>query len=160
MEYIAYLHKDRKSDFGVSFPDFPGCVTAGKTLEEARRMAVEALALHIRGRAEDDEAIPEPSTIDDVADDSAMKGAVAFLVSVDLEKTVRVNITARESQIDAIDRRAEEAGMTRSAYMVQSALGRSLKKRPKRRAQGQAIIKSLTLLRKGRGPRVPARRGR
>jgi len=36
MEYIAYLHKDRKSDLGVSFPDFPMCVTAGKTLEEAR----------------------------------------------------------------------------------------------------------------------------
>ena len=49
MEYIAYLHKDSKSDFGVSFPDFPGCVSAGKTLEEARRMAEEALALHIEG---------------------------------------------------------------------------------------------------------------
>jgi predicted RNase H-like HicB family nuclease len=47
MEYIAYLHKDRDSDFRVSFSDFPGCVTAGKTLEEARRMAAEALALHI-----------------------------------------------------------------------------------------------------------------
>jgi len=65
MEYIAYLHKDSKSDFGVSFPDLPGCVRAGKTLEEARRMAVEALALHIRGMAEDGEAIPEPSTTDD-----------------------------------------------------------------------------------------------
>ena len=103
MEYIAYLHKDGKSDFGISFPDFPGCLTAGKTLEEARRMAAEALALHIRGMAEDGEAIPEPSTIDDVATDPAMKGAVAFLVSADLEKTVRVNITARESQIDAVE---------------------------------------------------------
>jgi predicted RNase H-like HicB family nuclease len=45
MEYIAYLHKDGNSDFGVSFPDFPGCVTAGKTLEEARQMATEALAM-------------------------------------------------------------------------------------------------------------------
>jgi predicted RNase H-like HicB family nuclease len=129
MEYIAYLHKDSKSDFGVSFPDFPGCVTAGKTLEEARRMAEEALALHIGGMAEDGEAIPEPSTIDDVAEDPAMKGAVAFLVSVDLGKTVRVNITAQESQINAIDRRAGEVGLTRSAYMVQSALGRHLTKR-------------------------------
>jgi predicted RNase H-like HicB family nuclease len=129
MEYIAYLHKDRKSDFGVSFPDFPGCVTAGKTLEEARRMAVEALALHIQGMAEDGEAIPEPSTIDDVVDDPAMKGAVAFLVSVGLEKTVRVNITARESQVEAIDQRAGAAGMTRSAYMVQAALGRGLHKK-------------------------------
>jgi len=88
MQYIAYLHhKDRRSDFGVSFPDFPGCVTAGKTLEDARRMAAEALVLHIAGMAEDGAAIPRPSTIDDVADDPAMKGAVAFLVSVDLEKT-------------------------------------------------------------------------
>jgi predicted RNase H-like HicB family nuclease len=47
MGYIAYLHKDKGSDFGVSFPDFPGCITAGRNLEEARRMAVEALAMHI-----------------------------------------------------------------------------------------------------------------
>jgi predicted RNase H-like HicB family nuclease len=138
MEYIAYLHKDRKSDFGVSFPDFPGCVTAGKTLEEARRMAPEALALHLQGMAEDGETIPEPSTLDDVADDPAIKGAVAFLVSVGLDKTVRVNITARESQIEAIDQRAVEKGMTRSAYMVQAAVGRSLrKKRSGRRKDGK-----------------------
>jgi hypothetical protein len=36
MEYIAYLHKDRDSDCGVSFPDFPGCITAGKTLGHDR----------------------------------------------------------------------------------------------------------------------------
>lgn len=122
MEYIAYLHKDRKSDFGVSFPDFPGCVTAGKTLDEARRTAAEALSLHIEGMVEDGEPIPEPSTIDDVTDDPAMMGAVAFLVSVGLDKTVRLNITARESQVAAIDQKAEEAGMTRSAYMVRAAL--------------------------------------
>ena len=116
MEYIAYLHKDRKSDFGVSFPDFPGCITAGKTLEESRRNAEDALALHITGMIEDGEAIPEPSTLDDIADDPAIKDAVAILVNVDSEKRVRVNITARESQIDRIDRLAEEAGMTRSAY--------------------------------------------
>jgi predicted RNase H-like HicB family nuclease len=64
MEYIAYLHKDRKSDFGVSFPDFPGCVTAGKTLDEARRLASEALRLHIVGMIENGETIPEPSVLD------------------------------------------------------------------------------------------------
>lgn len=122
MDYIAYLHKDRKSDFGVSFPDFPGCITAGKTLEESRRNAEEALALHISGIIEDGETIPEPSTLDDIAEDPAMKNAVAILVNVDSEKRVRVNITARESQIDRIDRLAEEAGMTRSAYFVQAAL--------------------------------------
>jgi predicted RNase H-like HicB family nuclease len=123
MEYIAYLHKDPKSDFGVSFPDFPGCVTAGKTLEEARQMAVEALTLHMEGMAEDGEPIPEPSTLDDVAEDPGMKGALAFLVSVGLDKTVRLNITVRESQIAEIDQKANDAGMTRSEFMVRAALG-------------------------------------
>lgn len=126
MEYIAYLHKDKKSDYGVSFPDFPGCITAGSTLEEARRMAGEALSFHIKGMQEDGEGIPEPSTLDDLQNDPAMKGAVAFLVEVTPpEKTVRINITARESQIAEIDRRADAAKLSRSAYMVNRALGRS-----------------------------------
>ena len=124
MEYIAYLHKDRKSDYGVSFPDFPGCITAGNTLEEARRMAVEALTFHIEGITEDGEAIPQPSSLDQLAMDPAMKGAVAFLVTVDItEKSERFNITARKSQMDEIDRRAKRSGMTRSSYIVAAALG-------------------------------------
>jgi len=123
MEYIAYLHKDKNSDFGVSFPDFPGCITAGRTLEEARHLAAEALTLHIAGMLEDGDALPEASTLDELADDPEMENAVAFLVSAETpEKTVRVNITARESQIEAIDRLARERGMTRSAYMVQSSI--------------------------------------
>jgi predicted RNase H-like HicB family nuclease len=125
MEYIAYLHKDAKSDYGVSFPDFPGCVTAGSTLEEARSMAAEALSLHVAGMVEDGEAIPAPSTLDDLRSDPAMKGAVAFLVAVkEPERTVRINITARESQIHEIDARARTLGLTRSAYMVTRSLGR------------------------------------
>lgn len=126
MDYIAYLHKDRDSDFGVSFPDFPGCVTAGKTLEEARQMAAEALALHIAGMIEDGEAVPAPSNLDTLGNDPNMRGAVAVLVSVQpaVEKTVRINITARESQLEAIDQLAGKAGLTRSAYMVQSSLKR------------------------------------
>jgi predicted RNase H-like HicB family nuclease len=132
MDYIAYLHKDRNSDFGVSFPDFPGCITAAKTLEEAHHMAKEALALHIAGMIEDGEPIPQPSPLDALAHDPMRKGAVAFLVpgQPEAEKTVRVNITAREKQIAEIDRLAAKAGLTRSAYMVQSALQRHPKARP------------------------------
>lgn len=134
MEYIAYLHQDKGSDSSVSFPDFPGCITAGRTLEEARQLAVEALTMHVAGMIEDGEALPEPSTLDALRRDPAMKGAVAFLVSAEAPaKTVRVNITARESQIEAIDRLARRAGMTRSAYMVQSSV-RSLPTAAARRA--------------------------
>lgn len=127
MDYIAYLHKDRNSDFGVSFPDFPGCITAGTTLDEAHRLAAEALAFHIAGMIDDGDKIPSPSSLDELATDPARKGAVAFLVHFDppTGKTVRVNITAREQQIELIDQLAGEAGMTRSAYMVYTALKRS-----------------------------------
>jgi predicted RNase H-like HicB family nuclease len=67
--YIALLRKDPTSDYGVEFPDFPGCVTAGTDLEDARRMAAEALSLHVEGIVEDDEPLPEPSSLDAVMKD-------------------------------------------------------------------------------------------
>jgi len=142
MEYIAYLHQDRdkvrNSDYGVSFPDFPGCITAGKTLEEASRMAAEALALHIQGMIEDGDAVPEPSTVDDVAADAAKRRAIAFLVNVDApDATVRVNITARESQLAKIDALAEAAGLTRSGYMVRAAIGAAVVEKKRTRVQGK-----------------------
>lgn len=146
MDYIAYLHKDRKSDIGVSFPDFPGCVTAGGSLEEARHNAEQALGLHIAGMQEDGDAIPKPSTLDDIANDPARKDAVAFLVSAQPDVTERINITAPRSQIREIDRRAEQAGQSRSAFIVQSIMGRKPKlKRPdkveKSRKFRQDIVK-------------------
>jgi predicted RNase H-like HicB family nuclease len=123
MDYIAFLHKDRKSDYGVSFPDFPGCITAGKTLEEAHQNAVDALTLHMEGMWEDGESIPRPSPLESLEKQSGRSGALLLLVNIPVdEKTVRVNITARKSQIDTIDRLAESAGLTRSAYIVRSAM--------------------------------------
>jgi hypothetical protein len=72
---------------------------------------------------EDGETLPQPSTLDDLRNDPAMKGAVAFLAEVAVpEKTVRFNITARESQLLEIDGRARAERLTRSAYMVHSSL--------------------------------------
>ncbi|MGB0514703.1 MAG: amidohydrolase family protein, partial [Wenzhouxiangellaceae bacterium] len=44
--YFAYLRKDPGSGYGVEFPDLPGCVTAGRTLDEARAVVAAA---HARG---------------------------------------------------------------------------------------------------------------
>ena len=63
--YIGLIHKDADSHFGVSFPDFPGVITAGTSLDDARAMAEEALTFHIGGLVEDGEAIPEPSDLED-----------------------------------------------------------------------------------------------
>ena len=83
--YIAWLRKEAASDYGGDFPDFPGCVTAGKTLEEARRMAAEALQLHIAGMREDRAAIPNPSTLGSIMADPENREAEAFLVEVATE---------------------------------------------------------------------------
>ncbi len=80
--YIAFLHKDSDSDFGVSFPDFPGCVTAGTTLDEARQLAGEALALHIEGMNEDGETIPAPSSLDEVMELPEAVDAVVLVVNI------------------------------------------------------------------------------
>jgi predicted RNase H-like HicB family nuclease len=121
--YIALLRKDPDSDFGVDFPDFPGCITAGSTLEEARAMAEEALAFHIEGMIEDGDPIPAPSSLDEIMADSHNTGAVAFLVAVpeSTPKIVRVNITVPEPDLRAIDTFASSHGLTRSGLLVEAA---------------------------------------
>jgi predicted RNase H-like HicB family nuclease len=78
--YIGIVHKDADSDFSVWFPDFPGCVSAGRDLPELHRMAGEALAFHVEGMLEDGEKIPEPSTLETVMLDPDTRDGVSILV--------------------------------------------------------------------------------
>ena len=41
--YIAIVEEEEGKAFGVWFPDFPGCFSAGDTLDEAMLNAAEAL---------------------------------------------------------------------------------------------------------------------
>lgn len=121
--YIALIHKEADSDFGVSFPDFAGIATAGTTLDDARAMAEEALVFHIEGLVADGEAIPEPSSLETVMADPENRDGVAILVPVKTEtrKAVRVNVTLPEDVLEQIDRYAEAHGYTRSGFLAQAA---------------------------------------
>ena len=122
--YIAVIHKEPQSDFGVSFPDFPGCITAGSTIDEARDMAHEALALHIKEMLADGDIIPTPSTLENIMADPDYSDAAAFLVvtvSEEKNRTVRVNITVPEDILRQIDVVAKEHGMSRSSFLVTAA---------------------------------------
>jgi predicted RNase H-like HicB family nuclease len=44
VHYIALIHKDADSAYGVSFPDLPGVIAAGNTLDDAIAEASAALA--------------------------------------------------------------------------------------------------------------------
>jgi predicted RNase H-like HicB family nuclease len=42
--YVALVHKDQGTSYGVSFPDLPGCISAGDTMDEALANGADALA--------------------------------------------------------------------------------------------------------------------
>ena len=121
--YIGLIHKEADSDFGVSFPDFPGVVTAGTSLDDARGMAEEALAFHVDGLVEDGEAIPEPSSLEEVMADKDNLTGVAILVALktDSTKVVRVNVTIPEDVLHQIDQYAERHGYSRSGFLTAAA---------------------------------------
>ena len=123
-DYIALIHKDPESDYGVSFPDFPGCISAGKTIDEAKDMAKEALAGHIQTMLDYGDKIPESSRLEDLMADPENIDAVAFLVVAVPDpkpKSVRVNITVPESTLREIDALAKKRGMSRSSFLVHAA---------------------------------------
>jgi predicted RNase H-like HicB family nuclease len=121
--YIGVIHKDADSNYGVSFPDLPGCISAGATLDEARAMATEALALHLKGLADDGEAVPDPTSLEVIMSDPDNRDGVAVLIAAPLPaaRTVRINITLPSDVLDEIDEFAEREGFTRSGMLVQAA---------------------------------------
>jgi predicted RNase H-like HicB family nuclease len=80
--YVGLIRRDIESDYGASFPDFPGLATAAKTFEEARAMAEEALSFHIDGLIEDSEMVPEPSSLQQIMSDPENRDGVIILVAV------------------------------------------------------------------------------
>jgi predicted RNase H-like HicB family nuclease len=69
--YIALVHKDEGTSYGVSFPDVPGCIAAGDTFEEAVALAAEALAGHLALMRADGDPIPAPRSYDQLKHDQS-----------------------------------------------------------------------------------------
>ncbi len=67
--YVALVHKDDGTSYGVSFPDVPGCVSAGDTFEEAVANASEALAGHFAAMRADRETVPSPRSFEELKRD-------------------------------------------------------------------------------------------
>lgn len=79
-QYVGLIQKEGASDYGVSFPDFPGVVTAGASLDEAGKLAEEALAFHVAGLIEDGEAVPEPTSLEKVTADADRRVLTTIMV--------------------------------------------------------------------------------
>jgi predicted RNase H-like HicB family nuclease len=120
--YVALMRKDPDSDHSVDFPDFPGCVTAGATVDEAVAMAEEALRGHAGLMIELGQPLPAPTPIERIRAEPENRDAIPFLVSIQLpSKAVRVNVTLDEGLLKTVDRAAARLGYTRSGFLAEAA---------------------------------------
>ncbi len=79
--YIALIHKEADSCYGVSFPDVPGVTTAADSLDEALQKASEVLEFAAEDwREHTGRAFPQPRTIDDLRADPAFQDDAADAV--------------------------------------------------------------------------------
>jgi predicted RNase H-like HicB family nuclease len=69
-------------DYSAMVPDLPGCVAAGDTVEEARRLIAEAIHLHIDMMRRSGEKVPEPARIVDLNIDQLEDGELCTWVEV------------------------------------------------------------------------------
>jgi len=61
MKYAVIIEKGEKG-YGAYVPDLPGCIAAGDTKEEVKKLIHEAIEFHIEGLREDGEQIPQPAS--------------------------------------------------------------------------------------------------
>ena len=119
--YIALLRKEADSDYGVEFPDLPGCITAGASLDEAAAMAREALDFHLDGLAAEGRPRPKASALADILAMAESGGALPVLVPAAKLKgrAMRVSVTIEEHLLAEIDAEAGPGG--RSGFLAQAA---------------------------------------
>ena len=125
MTYVALLHKATKksASYGVIFPDFPGCVSSGKTVDEALKNAREGIVFHMEGMLENGEPLPSPTPLEQILSDPAYKDATACLIHLvpTTGKLQRVNISIDVALLAEIDHAAEMLGKNRSEFFSESA---------------------------------------
>jgi predicted RNase H-like HicB family nuclease len=121
--YIALVHKDPDSSFGVQFPDVPGCFSAADKMDDLISNASEALSLWA-----EDEVPPKPRNHEELLADKDITDELAtgaFLISVPLvsndTRVVSANISLERGMLKAIDAAAKRRKLTRSAFLAQAA---------------------------------------
>ena len=122
MLYPVYVHKDKGSAYGLTFPDFPGCFSAADRLGDLPRMAQEAVEVHFEG---EELEIPQPSVPEQWARDKRFTGGYWMLVEIDLSRVssqpMRLNISLPEQLVKRIDAYAKTHHLSRSGFLAKAA---------------------------------------
>ncbi len=112
---------DREGDlYGITFPDFPGCVSSAANADEVCKAGIEALTGHVALMAEDGDIISEPSSLEDIVHDDDEDIVTVVLVEIPIPgRKKRINVTLDENLISEIDRHAPN----RSRFLEDAARG-------------------------------------
>lgn len=125
--YPAVLEHGAKNTFAVWLPDFPDCVAAGLTREEAIEKAELLVAQKADTLAERELGLPEPTPLEKIEMPKGSRFIAFFLIGVEPpDPSERVNIYLPKSLIARADKRATELGMSRSSFFgfaVSTAIG-------------------------------------
>ena len=63
MRYPVVFEQSSDGSYSAYPPDLPGCGVVGNSLDEARKLITEAIAMHLSGLREDGLEIPAPSVV-------------------------------------------------------------------------------------------------
>ena len=123
MAHVVALIHGEAGAYGVSFPDFPGATSGGRTIDEVVSRAHEGLASHVEALIEVGLPVPGLRTIETLRADPHFADAVlVVLLSVDLPgRSKRFNISMDESLMNRIDASAAALGETRSGFLASAA---------------------------------------
>lgn len=122
--YYPAIVERGNDNFGVYFPDLPGCVSVGDTIQEAALGAEEALNGHLAVSAQHGDVIPDPSELDAIEPAEGSVEVGRILVRGERPgKAVRVQITLEEGLLARIDRKADN----RSRFLADAAVAKLAK---------------------------------
>ena len=116
LRYTA-LVDGREGAYGVVFPDLPGCVAMGYTVEDALINAEDALRDYTLDADQDGESLPEPSPFQSIDVPKGSQLVSMPLIRVSGRK-VRANLTLDDGVAAFIDSEARRRKMTRTAYIT------------------------------------------
>lgn len=86
MQIAIVIHKEERTDYGVTVPDIPGCFSSGSTMESAIENAKEAILFHVTGLLEDGEPIDfDFREIDELKKIDRYSDGTFVLVDVDID---------------------------------------------------------------------------
>jgi predicted RNase H-like HicB family nuclease len=128
--YPAVLESGAKATFAVWFPDFPDCVAAGLSQDEAIQKAEMVLAHAVDMLSEQEKSLPDATPLENIALPKNCRFVAYFIVGIEPpDPSERVNVYLPKSIIVRADSRAAELGMSRSSFFglaVSSMIGWSL----------------------------------